>query len=71
MNSKIEENDPANYLNMLAELFLYYVRSEDYITLSSQSRNKLVDDYIELKSLINWMMQFNVALKEEKQMHLN
>lgn len=56
---------------MLAELFLYYVRSEDYITLSSQSRNKLVDDYIELKTLINWMMQFNVALKEEKQMHLN
>ncbi len=37
---------------VIEEMFLNYVRSEEYVTMSSEQRNKFVDRIEELKALV-------------------
>ena len=53
-------HDEESHLDLLTDLFLNYVRSEDYITLSPENRNRVIDTYYELKMLTKWMLVFKI-----------
>lgn len=62
-------HDEESHLDLLTDLFLNYVRSEDYITLSPENRNRVIDTYYELKMLTKWVLVFK--LEKEKGIYGN
>lgn len=53
LKAEVEEKGILDTIYVMSEMFTIYVRSDEYITLSKEDRNKVVDVYVNAKCVLN------------------